>query len=96
MADGARITVADLPEEMSRNRGNTTPVNGTKVASAAGLREKLRRIEAEVVLGTIEECGGDRRAAAELLEISVSSLYRKLQEYEMDGFFDGKTQSLKK
>jgi two-component system response regulator AtoC len=96
MADGARITVADLPEEMSRSRGAPSAVNGTKVASAAGLREKLRRIEAEVVLGTIEECGGDRRAAAELLEISVSSLYRKLQEYEMDGFFDGKTASVKK
>jgi DNA-binding NtrC family response regulator len=97
MADGQRITLADLPEELTRARNAAAaPNHGTKVASAAGLREKLRRIEAEVVLGTIEECGGDRRAAAELLEISVSSLYRKLQEFEVDGFIDGKALSLKK
>jgi DNA-binding NtrC family response regulator len=96
MADGGRITVADLPAEFARPRSAAPVAHGTKVASVAGLREKLRRIEAEVVLGTIEECGGDRRAAAELLEISVSSLYRKLQEYELDGFFDGKASPVKR
>ena len=41
---------------------------------------KLRRIEATIILDALRECDGDRKAAAELLEISLSSLYRKFEE----------------
>ncbi len=101
MAEGDRITVADLPAELMRMPGPAPAGAGSAAAYAArpgtatGLREKLRRIEAEVVLGAIAECNGDRKTAAEMLEISVSSLYRKIQEYEQDGIIDGKSLSLK-
>jgi two-component system, NtrC family, response regulator AtoC len=35
-----------------------------------------------LILRGIEECGGDRRGAAQRLGIGLSSLYRKLEEYE--------------
>ena len=42
-------------------------------------------MEADLILDAIEYCAGDRKAAADRLEIGLSSLYRKLQEYEDDG-----------
>jgi two-component system, NtrC family, response regulator AtoC len=81
LAEAGRITVADLPP-------NITPV----LPSAAGeapprpgsgpLREQVREYEHSLILRAIEECGGDRRAAAQRLGIGLSSLYRKLEENE--------------
>lgn len=84
LADGGRITLADLPPDIarqmpSRDRG------GMDVAMAGGLREQLRRVEADIILRTLRECGGDRRSAAQKLEIGLSSLYRKLEEFEAMG-----------
>jgi two-component system response regulator AtoC len=42
----------------------------------------MRRIEHSIILRAIEEAGGDRRLAAERLDIGLSSLYRKLEEFE--------------
>jgi len=33
-----------------------------------------------VLRQTVEQCGGDRRAAAQQLGVSLSTLYRKLEE----------------
>jgi two-component system response regulator AtoC len=46
------------------------------------LREQVRKFEAAIILRTIEETSGDRRAAAQKLDIGLSSLYRKLEELE--------------
>jgi two-component system response regulator AtoC len=46
------------------------------------LREQVRRAEADIILRVLDECGGDRKAAAQQLEIGLSSLYRKLDEFE--------------
>jgi DNA-binding NtrC family response regulator len=84
LADGDHITTADLPPEITRTapraglRGPANEAQGT-------LREQLRRIEASIVLRTIEEAAGDRREAAQRLGIGLSSLYRKLEEYERAG-----------
>ena len=103
MAEGNRITVADLPPEITRHLNNY-PNNDSEITactksiagSNSSLRDKLRRVEAELILGTIEECGGDRKAAADLLEIGLSSLYRKLQEYEEENFVEDRTKPLRK
>ena len=84
LADGERISLADLPPDiarqtLARDRG------GMEIASSGGLREQLRRVEADIIVRTLKECGGDRRAAAQKLEIGVSSLYRKLEEFETLG-----------
>ena len=79
MTNSQRVTIADLPQELTALVCEPTPV-GTPSNSGDGLRVKLRRIEAAIVLDTLRECGGDRKAAAELLEVSLSSLYRKIEE----------------
>ena len=79
MTNSQRVSIADLPQELTAQVA-VQPPDGTPSTSGDGLRVKLRRIEATIVLDTLRECGGDRKAAAELLEVSLSSLYRKLEE----------------
>jgi DNA-binding NtrC family response regulator len=45
----------------------------------------MRRIEADIIFRTLGECQGDRRAASQRLEIGLSSLYRKLEEFAAFG-----------
>jgi DNA-binding NtrC family response regulator len=46
------------------------------------LRDQVRRAEADIIFRVLKECAGDRKAAAQQLEIGLSSLYRKLEEFE--------------
>lgn len=90
LADGDRITLADLPPDIAR----AAPVKdrgGVEFACSGGLREQLRRVEADIILRSLRDAGGDRRLAAQGLEIGLSSLYRKLEEFEALGMghFDG-------
>ncbi len=81
MADGGRITIGDLPPGLSV-RGNR-PMRDPKTGVAGGsLREQVRRAEADIIFRVLKECDGDRKAAAQQLEIGLSSLYRKLEEFE--------------
>ena len=77
LSEGARITVADLPESVTRADGG-----GEGAAGGGSLRAQLSRVEAEILRRALEEAKGDRRAAAERLGIGLSSLYRKLEELE--------------
>jgi DNA-binding NtrC family response regulator len=77
LADGGRITVADLPECVTR-----APAQGGQAGAEDGLRDRLRRLESEILLRALQEAGGDRRAAAQRLGIGLSSLYRKLEDIE--------------
>ena len=81
LTDSGRITVADLPPQLTP----AVPANATAVdAPAAGdepLRDQVRRFEHARIMRAIDDCGGDRRAAAQRLGIGLSSLYRKLEEF---------------
>ncbi len=83
LADGERITLADIPAELSA-RGNA---GGMSVASGpvGDLRSELRRYEAGLVYRTLAAVSGDRRQAAQRMGIGLSSLYRKLEEFEREG-----------
>jgi two-component system response regulator AtoC len=81
LADGGRITAADLPPEIApkptgNERSSELPMRG------GSLREQVRRFELALIQRAIEEAGGDRRAAAMRLGIGLSSLYRKLEEFQ--------------
>ena len=81
MADGGRITIGDLPPGLSARSAKSA--REQKAASASGsLREQVRRAEADIIFRVLRECGGDRKVAAQQLEIGLSSLYRKLEEFE--------------
>ncbi|HEX5802655.1 MAG TPA: sigma-54 dependent transcriptional regulator [Azospira sp.] len=84
LADGGRITLSDLPPDIARNTVSKQ-VSGTEFASSGGLREQLRRLEAEIIFRTLKDCASDRKLAAQRLEIGLSSLYRKLEEFEALG-----------
>lgn len=84
LADDGRITRADLPPQIARivpaGRGGGTPGE-----SGDSLRDQVRRFESSVVYKAIADASGDRRLAAQKLGIGLSSLYRKLEEYEALG-----------
>jgi len=81
LADGGVIRPSDLPPELAREPAGQRPA-GTAVAEEGSLRERMRRLEAEIIHQALQECGGDRRAAARKLGIGLSSLYRKLEQSE--------------
>jgi two-component system response regulator AtoC len=80
MADNGRITLADLPPQITKITHPAVPEAGLHLSGT--LREQVRKYEVAVILRTVEETGGDRRAAAQQLDIGLSSLYRKLEEFD--------------
>ena len=45
----------------------------------------LEDVERRLILATLQECGGDKRRAAELLQMSLKTLYTRLNVYEAKG-----------
>jgi two-component system response regulator AtoC len=82
LTEGGRITVADLPPQLTPAppAGATSSASGGRAFGDGPLREQVRRFELDRIMHAIDECGGDRRAAAQRLGIGLSSLYRKLEE----------------
>jgi DNA-binding NtrC family response regulator len=80
LADDYRITVADLPATISKIAQASQPSDSFQTSGS--LREQVRKFETHLILKTIEDASGDRRAAAQKLNIGLSSLYRKLEEIE--------------
>jgi transcriptional regulator with PAS, ATPase and Fis domain len=76
LADGEKITVKDLPASVvATSQGNA--------AFTFNLKDALRQFEKQHILRTLEQAGQDRKEAAKLLDISLSSLYRKIEELEI-------------
>jgi len=76
LAEGERITVKDLPAGIvASSLGNP--------AFTFNLRDAQRQFEKQHILRALEQTGQDRREAAKLLDISLSSLYRKIEELEI-------------
>lgn len=82
LADGNLITIADLPPVITNISQPSYHDDGIQFSGT--LREQMKKYEAAVILRTIEEAAGDRRAAAQKLNIGLSSLYRKLEELEAE------------
>jgi two-component system response regulator AtoC len=101
LADGDRIMLADLPAEITRlprvapsapqASASSAPPGVAAVGSVGSgyLRDQLRAIEANLVMRALQESNDDRRAAAQRLGIGLSSLYRKLEEFERLGLVPG-------
>lgn len=71
MATDKIIEVSDLPEG----------IRGAEVTSFQTPITSLGAIEKAHILRVLEHCGGNKKAAAELLEIDRSTLYAKLRQY---------------
>ena len=84
LAEDDCITIGDLPPEISRSLGHVPP-HGTAIATPGYLRDQLREFEANLIYRMLHDTGGDRRLAAQNLGIGLSSLYRKIEEFEALG-----------
>jgi len=73
-----QITVADLPVEVA-GAHDQSPSPRFKLGMS------LPELEREAILKTLEGVGGNRTRAAEILQISLRTLQRKLKEYGLSG-----------
>jgi two-component system response regulator AtoC len=80
LADGGRITLLDLPPEISRQSANMEDSGRFFSMGGGDLREQLRQAEARLIAKALKEAGGDRKLTAQKLGIGLSSLYRKLED----------------
>jgi DNA-binding NtrC family response regulator len=71
LSEGDQVIPEDLPAGMQD--GNAAPLTDDLAAATA-------RFERSYIRQAVTSCEGDKRRAAELLGISLSSLYRKLSE----------------
>ena len=83
LADGDRISLAELPADITRIAPAAASVDAP--AAAGSLREQVRALEARLIARALQQANDDRRLAAERLGIGLSSLYRKLEEFERMG-----------
>lgn len=81
LADECRITLDDLPMQIVKGSSAARVLDFDQ--GSLSLRKQVRQFEKEVILRIIEESDGDRRIAAQKLDIGLSSLYRKLEEFDV-------------
>jgi DNA-binding NtrC family response regulator len=73
LGDGEWITVADLPRSLREGEAGLPPVGDE-------LRDALRAYEKIHIETVLRRLGNDKRQAADALGLSLSSLYRKMNE----------------
>ena len=76
LGEGDWITAADLPRAMKGDGSGPAPTTDD-------LREALRSYEKAHIQSVLLKVDQDKKAAAELLGVSLSSLYRKIEELEI-------------
>jgi DNA-binding NtrC family response regulator len=82
MADGA-ITPASLPEQFtSVVAAAPRPVRDTGNRIELPVGTSIAEAERRLIEATIQEQSGDKRAAAEILGVSLRTLYNRLKEYD--------------
>ena len=86
-AGGPRIDLADLPPAVRAAAPEPaeagTDAGSVAAATGAGsyVGKTMAEIEREAILTTLQVSGGNRRRAAEMLDIGLRTLQRKLKEY---------------
>lgn len=88
LADDGHITTADLPMQITRLPPGGNKSNAVTVEPGGTLREQVRKFEVALICQAIAEADGDRRVASQKLGIGLSSLYRKLEEFEVLGLME--------
>jgi two-component system response regulator HydG len=79
LAADATVRVADLPPHFQTLEPAPVQCEHLVLPADATLAE----IERVALIQALQRCGGNRQAAARLLDIGVATLYRKLKEYQL-------------
>lgn len=77
LLSGDEINAEDLPTKIL-----TAAQNSFVMQDPNGLRPTLEEVERRYILETLKSVGDDKNGAAEILNIDLSTLYRKLKRYE--------------
>jgi DNA-binding NtrC family response regulator len=75
VTQGPHISIADLAPELKRAGGTNTVVE-------VRLGTSLDEVERELIVRTIEFANGNKSRAAEMLGISLKTLYNRLERYQ--------------
>jgi DNA-binding NtrC family response regulator len=78
LAEGEMLTEKDLPDRIVEG----APVGGAPTEIPTGLT--MEDLEKLAISKALDRCGGNRTHAANLLDISVRTLQRKLQKYALE------------
>jgi DNA-binding NtrC family response regulator len=95
LANNNRITLDELPPEVTRAHLGLGPPLSFPVATIAGqpmgattteagAPASLREVERQQILSALEQSGWHRGKTAEILGISPSTLYRRLRDYNLE------------
>ena len=96
LSNNGRITLAELPPEVTRPAVVQPMVSGAVpvvasgevasavVAAAPTAPGSLREVERQQILAALEKTGWHRGKTAEILGISPSTLYRRLRDYDLE------------
>jgi len=77
-ADGEFITINDLPEEFK------TKGSSALLFESGKLKDRVKEFERSYIEQQLELNNQDKEKASKILGISVSSLYRKIEELGID------------
>jgi two-component system response regulator HydG len=75
------LDLDDLPAELAENNEVTDDGQAGTLSSLVG--KPLSELERLFIVETLDQTGGNREAAAEMLGIGQRTLYRKIKEYNL-------------
>ncbi|MBN2711286.1 MAG: sigma 54-interacting transcriptional regulator [Planctomycetes bacterium] len=78
MAQGESVDVGDLPPELGGRQTLAVP------GGVGGMRP-LADVERDHIMAVLDQVDGNKKRAAEVLQIDRSTLYAKLKQYGVDG-----------
>jgi two-component system response regulator AtoC len=81
LAEGSKITAADLPE---RVRDVRDPIKLQLSSGELSIKKTIRFIEEVLIRRALQKTKGNRTRAAELLEISHRALLYKIKDYNLN------------
>jgi DNA-binding NtrC family response regulator len=85
LADDNQISAGIVPLQMSVEK----PSSGNLITVPVGV--PLADADRRLIFATLEQCGGVKKHAAEILGISLKTLYNRLEEYAAAGHFPKST-----
>jgi len=79
LCDNDRITIDDLPPSIPPKDG-ITKNNNESINLSPTLKDHMKNVQETYIQNVIDECNGNKELAATKLDISIATLYRKINE----------------
>ena len=82
LSSGPKLEMSNIPEDIRHRLGGS--VGSSSSPETIGEPRKIREMELEMIVQTLQDVHGNKSLAAKKLGISRRTLYRKLEEYHID------------